>query len=316
MKWRGIVNIGDAAPWKPVPMSVDRAAMAVLSQQVSTTLSMPACIRAALIATEGGSSYHGASHNGNGASHNGNGASPNGNGNGKGASAHGNGNGASAHGSGASSNGAPGPLQLTLKGGLVIGGLGVELIFRSRPKPASGIPRDVTTKATLLPAGKAIEIHDKSGRAKVGGDPAAWVQIRDGDGVPLTDQIYIGQLGRGPCLMDPAFPCLVTAETYVSPVGIFEPAESDLTLTGEMIFDRGLSLRVVLRRREGPLWWGRRPDAVLDFDIVTAGHMIHFPAQPIWTGESVGTLRSLIFLDGGGEPIGNEHLLKPTVALQ
>jgi hypothetical protein len=44
--------------------------------------------------------------------------------------------------------------------------------------------------------------------------------------------------------------------------------------------------------------------------------MIHFPAQPIWTGESVGTLRSLIFLDGGGEPIGNEHLLKPTVALQ
>ncbi len=134
--------------------------------------------------------------------------------------------------------------------------------------------------------------------------------------MPLTDQIYVGRLGRGPCLMDPAFPCMVTAETYVSPVGIVAPAESDLTLTGEMTFDRGLSLRVVLRRREGPLWWGRRPDAVLDFEIVTPGHMMHFPAQPIWMGESVGTLRSLIFLDGEGDPIGNEHLLKPTVALQ
>jgi hypothetical protein len=289
MKWRGIVKIGDAA--KPVPMSVDRAAMAVLSQQVRATVSMPACIRAALIATEGGASYHGTSHNGNG-------VSPNGNGNGN----------------GAGQNGAPGPFRVALKGGLVIGGLGVELIFRSRPARATGFPRDLTTKATLLPAGKAIEIHDKS-RAKVGGDPAAWVQVRDGDGVPLTDPIYIGRLGRGPCLMDPAFSCLVTAEIYVSPVGIFEPAESDLTLTGEMTFDRGLSLRVVLRRRAGALWWGRRPDAVLDFEIVTAGNMIHFPAQPIWTGESVGTLRSLIFLDGEGEPIGNEHLLKPTVAL-
>jgi hypothetical protein len=268
-------------------MLVDRAAMAVLSQQVCTTISMPACIRAALIATEIGAS--------NGASH---GAS--------------NGNGAS----NGSSNGASPPIQITLRGGLVIGGLGVELIFRSRPKRPSGFPRDVTTKATLLPGGQALEIHDKTTRAKIGGDPAAWIQIRDGEGVPLTDQVYVGRLGKGPCLMDPTFSCLVTAETYVSPVGISAPAESDLTLTGEMSFDRGLSLRVVLRRREGPLWWGRRPDAVLDFDLVSAGHMVHFPAQPIWMGESVGALRSLIFLDGEGEPIGNEHILKPTVALQ
>jgi len=281
MKWRGITKVGEAA-WKPLPMSVDRAAMAVLSQQVCTTISMPACIRAALIATEIGAS--------NGSS-----------------------NGAAASGS---SPGASPPIQITLRGGLVIGGLGVELIFRSRPKRPTGFPRDVTTKATLLPSGQALEIHDKTTRAKIGGDPAAWIQIRDGEGVPLTDQVYVGRLGRGPCLMDPPFTCLVSAETYVSPVGISAPAEADLTLTGEMTFDRGLSLRVVLRRREGPLWWGRRPDAILDFEIVTAGHMVHFPAQPIWTGESVGTLRSLIFLDGEGEPIGNEHLLKPTVALQ
>ncbi len=286
---------GDAATWKPVPMSMDRAAMAMLSQQVCTTISMPACIRAALIATDLGDSSNGPSSNGassNGASSNGTSkrAGP--------------------------SSGSSSPVQFTLKGGLVIGGLGVELIFRSRPKRPSGFPRDLTTKATLLPPGPALEIHGRSTRAKVGGDPAAWVQIRDGEGAPLTDPIYVGRLGRGPCLMDPTFACLVTAETYVSPVGIAGPSESDLTLTGEMTFDRGLSLRVEMRRREGPLWWDRRPEAVLDFEIASPGHMIPFLAQPIWTGDSAGTLRSLLFLDGEGEPIGNEHPLKPTIALQ
>jgi hypothetical protein len=259
-------------------MSLDRAAMTVLSQQVCTTIAMPACIRAALIPTEPAASE-------------------------------------TSYKAGASSTTETAPFQLTLKGGLLIGGLGVELIFRSAAKRSLGA-RDLTTKATLLPSGEAIDIQGRSTQAQVGADPAAWVQVRDGEGVPLTDMIYIGRLGRGPCLMDPAFACMVAAETYVSPVGISAPAELDLTLTGEMTFDQGLSLRVVLRRREGALWWGRRPEAEFDFEIVPPGHMIHFPAQPIWAGDSAGTLRSLIFLDGEGEPIGDEHLLKPTVALQ
>ena len=247
-------------------------AMVVLSQQVSTTLSMPACIRAALVPT----GLDGSS------------------------------NGTSGHGP---------PLRVALQGGLVIDGLGVELIFRGMPRRPSGLPRDLTTKVTLLPGGQALEIRDRSPRAKAGTDPAAWVQVRDGDGVPLTDPVYVGRLGRGPCLMDPTFFCTVSAETYVSPVGIAAPSESDLTLTGEMVFDRGLSLRVELRRREGPLWWGRRPDAVFDFEVVERGHMVHFPAQPVWMGEHAGTLKSLVFLDGDGEPIGSEHPLGPTVAL-
>jgi hypothetical protein len=264
MKWRGLVKKEEAASWNGGSVSLDRAAMTVLSQQVCTTIAMPACIRAALIPTESEASA---------------------------------------------------PFQVTLRGGLVIGGLGVELIFRGASKGPLG-PRDLTTKATLLPSGESIDIHGRSTQARVGGDPAAWIQVRDGEGAPLTDMIHVGRLGRGPCLMDPSFACVVGAETYVSPVGVSAPAESDLTLTGEMTFDQGISLKVVLRRREGALWWGRRPEAEFDFEIVPPGHMIHFPARPIWAGESVGTLRSLIFLDGEGDPIGDEHLLKPTVALQ
>jgi hypothetical protein len=258
-------------------MSRDRGAITVLSQQVCTTIAMPACIRAALIPTEPGVS--GTSYK-----------------------------------AGGSPRTEAAPSQITLKGGLVIGGLGVELIFRARAKRFPG-QRDLTTKTTLLPPGEAIDVYGRSTHAQAGADPAAWVQVREGEGAPLTDMTYIGRLGRGPCLMDQTFACMVAAETYVSPVGISSPSESDFTLTGEMTFDQGLSLRVVLRRREGALWWGRRPEAEFDFEILPPGHMIHFPAQPIWAGESAGTLRSLIFLDGAGEPIGDEHLLRPTVAL-
>jgi len=277
MKWTGIVKKGDAASHNILPLSVDRDAMAVLSQQVCTTLSMPACIRAALIPIDLG-------------------VTPSKKG---------------------KSNAAAAPsLQVALRGGLVIGGLGIELIFPSRPRPQSMFQRDLTTKATLLPAGQAIDFQERSPRVQAGADPAAWVQVRDGDGAPLTEPIFVGRLGRGPCLMDPTFACTVHTETYISPFSITSPTESDLTLTGEMTFDQGISLRVILRRREGALWWGRKPDAVLDFEVVSPGTMIHFPAQPIWTGESVGALKSLIFLDGEGEPIGTEHLLKPTAALQ
>src|SRR3954468_18572497 len=219
MKWTGIVKKGDAARHSIVDMSVDRDAMAVLSQQVCTRLSMPACIRAALIPLDSGAASHE--------------------------------KGAPSDGSKAKSPSSS--LRFALKGGLIIGGLGVELIFRSRPRSPSPFPRDLTTKATLLPAGQALDFDHRSPRAKVGDDPAAWVQVRDGDGVPLTDSIYVGRLGRGPCLMDPAFSCTVSAETYISPLSIPAPAASDLTLPGELSFDHGLSLRVILRRREGAL---------------------------------------------------------------
>lgn len=270
MKWTGMMKKGDAANQNIVPLSVDRDAMAVLSQQVCTALSMPACIRAALIPIDG---------------------------------------------SNGPSKGKEPQVQVALQGGLVIAGLGVELIFGSRPRAQSPFPRDLTSQATLLPPGQVLDFQGRSPKAKAGTDPAAWVQVRDGEGIPITDMIYVGRLGRGPCLMDPAFECSVQAETYISPFNVTTPPESDLTLTGEMTFDHGLSMRVVLRRREGALWWGRRPDAIFDFEIVSPGTMIHFPAQPIWTGDTVGSLKSLIFLDGDGDPIGNEHLLKQAVAL-
>jgi hypothetical protein len=291
MNWRGTAKTEDSFAWNPLPISMDREAMAVLSQHVTTTISMPACIRAALIGSGIGPSSNGHSNGGNGAKHS---------------------NGSNGH----ASNGASAPFQITLKGRFAIGGLGAELVFRGRPKRVTEFPRDVTTKAVLVPSGQAVELHERSARAKVGADSAAWIQIRDAEGVPITDNIFVGSLGRGACLMDPAFTIPVSVGTYISPVGISTPAESDLTLMGEMTFLRGISLRLMLRRREGPLWWGRHPDAVFDFEIVPAGDRLHFPAQPIWTGESAGALRSLIFLDGEGEPIGNEHLLRSTVGLQ
>src|SRR5712691_8985984 len=118
MKWTGIVKKGDAVRHGILPM-VDRDVMAVMSQRVCTTFSMPACLRAALIpidldvprmkSKDGGSSF-----------------------------------------------------QIALKGGLSIDGLDVELIFQSRPRSRSPFLRDLTTKVTLLPAGQALDVQNRS----------------------------------------------------------------------------------------------------------------------------------------------------------
>lgn len=210
---------------------------------------------------------------------------------------------------------APGS-QLTFKGGLVLGGLGAELIFNRGYDNGPRGRIEVTTKAILIPTGECLEFERRQFRSGVAGDPAAWVQIRDGEGNPLTDELFLGRLGQGYRPMDPSFTAIVDAETFISPIACATQLDSDLTLGGEMTFLRGVSTRVVLRRRGGALWWNRPPAAVFDLEIVKPGQRILFPAQPIWAGDHGGSLRSLLFLDGAGEPIGEEHLLEPTISPQ
>jgi len=266
MKHRGIArNGGVDRSWSYSSIASGPVQSTLQSREVRSTLSMPACLQAALIPLDRGD--------------------------------------------------APGS-RLTLKGGLVLGGLGAELIFERGHDNGPRRRIEVTTKATLVPAGECLEFERRQSRNSIGGDPAAWVQIRDGAGNPLTDDLFLGRLGRGYRPMDPAFTTLVDAETFIWPIAGGTQLESDLTLGGEMTFLRGVSARVVLRRRGGALWWNRPPDAVFDLEIVKPGQRILFPAQPIWAGDHGGSLRSLLFLNGAGEPIGEEHLLQPAISPQ
>ncbi len=237
-------NGGGNGSWNHVPITPGPVVSTFQSREARSTLSMPACLQAALIPLD--------------------------------------------------REDAP-AAQLTLKGGLVLGGLGAELIFnRARDNGPRG-RTEVTTKAILVPTGECLEFERRRFRSGVGG---------------------LGRLGQGYRPMDPSFTALVDAETFISPIACATQLDSDLTLRGEMTFLRGVSARVVLRRRGGSLWWSRPAAAVFDLDIVKPGQRILFPTQPIWAGDHGGALRSLLFLNGEGEPIGEEHLLEPAISTQ
>ncbi|TMQ57532.1 MAG: hypothetical protein E6K76_10210 [Candidatus Eisenbacteria bacterium] len=261
-------NGGVDRSWSHVPITPGRVPptlQSLQSRDAHTTLSMPACLQAALIPLD--------------------------------------------HEDESSS-------QLTLKGGLVLGGLGAELIFDRGYDSAPLGRMEVTTKTTLVPAGECFEFELQQLRSPLQGDTVAWVQVRDGEGNPLTDELFLGRLNRGYRVMDPRFTTLVDAETFISPISCGTQLKSDLTLTGAMTFVSGVSARIVLRRRRGPLWWSRPPDGVFDLGIVRPGQRILFPAQPVWAGDHGGSLRSLLFLNGEGEPIGEEHLLESAISPQ
>lgn len=266
MKHRSVArNGGGNGSWHHVPITTRPVLSTLQSREARSTLSMPACLRAALIPLD--------------------------------------------------REDAPAS-QLTFKGSLILGGLGAELIFNRASDNGPRGRTEVTTKTILVPTGECLEFERRRFRSGVGGDPAAWVQVRDGGGNPLTDELFLGRLGQGYRPMDPSFTALVDAETFISPIACASQLDSDLTLRGEMTFLRGISARVVLRRRGGPLWWSRPATAVFDLDIVKPGQRILFPTQPIWAGDHGGALRSLLFLNGAGEPIGEEHLLEPAISPQ
>ena len=78
----------------------------------------------------------------------------------------------------------------------------------------------------------------------------------------------------------------------------------------------GISTRIVLRRREGALWWRRPPDGVFDFGVAPSGQRVQFPAQSVWGGDPDDTLKSLVFLGPDGDPMGDEHPLESAASMQ
>lgn len=204
--------------------------------------------------------------------------------------------------------------RLDLEGALVLSGLGADLIFEREFRRFPG-PADAPTRAILVPDGECLGFDPQRFTASAGDDAVAWIQVRDGHGNPLTGEYHLGRLGQGTCELDPGFTTLVEAEISICPFPCGPLAESGLTLTGELRFVTGISARIVLRRREGALWWRRPPDGTLDFAVVPQGQRIQFPAQSVRGVDSGDTLRSLLLLGEDGEPIGDEHLVEPGAVL-
>jgi hypothetical protein len=206
----------------------------------------------------------------------------------------------------------PGP-YITLSGELTLGGLGVDLIFRNNEKGTHTHAEPTVVGVTLLPAGESLAIPKQPVLGGVGGNPFIWIQMVDGNGNPLTGEVFLGRCVQGLSAVSADFliPATATASMTAADCdnspGPFIELGGDLSLTG-------INARLIFRNNvDGPHEADDTTTATVT--IVPAGESIRFPKQPVLGGVGGNPWISVLFRDGDGGPIGSEFLVGRCVQL-
>jgi hypothetical protein len=204
----------------------------------------------------------------------------------------------------------PGPV-ITLAGGLTFGGLTARLIFRNNVQGTHEHVEDVTLDTVAIPAGKTIQIPKQPSRGGSGGNPFIWVQVVDGAGNALTDELFLGRCVQGllpPADLDAWLGALLTAHITTSDCS--NNPGPYITMNGAVTLD-GLALRIIFRNNDNPVG-GPHMTVVTthaDVEIIPPGMSIQFNKQPVLGGVGGNPWIYWVLLDGAGNPLSGETLL-------
>jgi len=94
---------------------------------------------------------------------------------------------------GCSNSGGP---DITLSGELTLGGLCGRLIFSNNAKFTHATAADVVVDIVLIPAGESIVFAKQPPLDGAGGNPHIYVQFLNGQGVEISDYIYVGRCNQ------------------------------------------------------------------------------------------------------------------------
>jgi hypothetical protein len=202
----------------------------------------------------------------------------------------------------------PGP-QITLNGGLTLGGLGVDLIFRNNEKGTHTRVEQTVARVIVLPNGQSVSIPKQPVDGGVGGNPFIWIQLLDGSGNPLSSEIYLGRCVQGLFNLQADFTLLSTATADIT-VGDCSNRGPSITLSGALALT-GLNARLIFRNNDNPVGGPHQADesTMVDIVILPAGESITFPKQPVQGGVGGNPLIYVLFRDGNRNPIGSEFAL-------
>lgn len=195
---------------------------------------------------------------------------------------------------------APGP-QVNVTSELVVAGLESQVIF-SQPGGAQG--ERFVVEQEVVPENAPIPFPQQTVVGGLGNDPFLWLQLTDAQGRPLTSEIFLGRCSQGS--FTPSAVLTVPLETSMElsssacnvapgPIVAVENGSADLSaINGKLVF----------RTTSDPR--GHRDEAVLDLVLLPAGQTYTIPQQDIQGQISANPQISVQFLEGGGEPVGNE----------
>lgn len=204
----------------------------------------------------------------------------------------------------------PGP-TITLEGGLILGGLNVDFIFRNNiNKDVHVRTESVTVNASLIPKDSRIQIPKQPVRGGTGGNPFIWVQFIDGKGNAVSKEIFLGRCVQGLFNVDKALGTLTSTMLNVLVEGCENSPGPYITFDGSFTFKQGLSVQFIFRNNDNPV--GGPHEAIVKSDaimLIPPDVSITFPKQPVRGGVGGNPWISVQFRNGDGTAIGGEVLL-------
>jgi hypothetical protein len=205
----------------------------------------------------------------------------------------------------------PGPF-ITISGAMTLGGLGTRLTFTNNVKGTHTFTDDAHVDVTVVPSGGSITIPKQPVQGGVGGNPFIWIQLEDGNGRPVSGEIFLGRCVQGlRNTSEVDFSSLAQAIAAITVVDCANSPGPFITLDGDLTVAAGLDAVFIFRNNDNPVDGPHRAnaDAVVTIRLVPPGHDVRFAKQPVQGGVGGNPWIWFNFLSGAGEPIGERTLI-------
>jgi hypothetical protein len=190
---------------------------------------------------------------------------------------------------------------ITMSGKIHLGALNARVIFKNNAKGTHETSVVASYEVAMLPAGEAIVIPKQPVRGGVGGNPHISLVFHDGSGTDLSDEFYLGRCVQG-MKVNADLLSAALAHANVRAGRCNNRRGPYVTLSGNLVLS-GLHARFIFRNN---VKGTHTAEDSRDVAIVLDGSSITLPKQPVRGGVGGNPLISIQFLDGKGEPIGDE----------
>ncbi|HXF95524.1 MAG TPA: hypothetical protein VNI61_05425 [Gemmatimonadales bacterium] len=205
----------------------------------------------------------------------------------------------------------PGP-YITIEGELALGGLGSRLTFRNNQKGTHEYSDESRVELVVVPAGEAVVLPKQPVLGGVGGNPFIWIQFEDGNGSPLTGELYLGRCVQGlDARTDAELSALARALAEILVEDCANSPGPYISLRGDLALRSGVDAKLIFRNNDNPVGGPHQAqeDVVARVRLVPPGHTLTFPKQPVLGGVGGNPWIYFQFLSGRGEAIGSEALI-------
>lgn len=211
----------------------------------------------------------------------------------------------------------PGP-YITISGAMKLGGLGSRMTFTNNAKGTHTFTDDAHVDVTVIPTGDAITIPKQPVRGGVGGNPFIWIQFEDGNGQPLSGELYLGRCVQG--LKGTNSIDWSSAARALATLAVSDCSNSPgpyITLDGDLLVKSGLDAVFIFANNDNPVGGPHRAraDNVVKISLVPPGQDVRFNKQPSQGGVGGNPWIWFNFLNGSGVPFADPALLGRCVQL-